>query len=127
MLHTHHLGSRIARGGSGSGSSSRRSRGRVIAATRDQGRRRNGDTGVGHGHGRGSVGDFFLLDRIEAHGRSGVDRRIGVRGSVCGSPGISELWWTVMRQAMMRVDIVEAHSAILAVLVLHDHSHWECI
>lgn len=123
MLHTHHFGSRIARGGGGGGSSSG-SRGRVTAARNQRGRR-DGDTGVGHGHGRGSVGDFFLLDRIEAHGRGGVDGRVGVRRSVRGSPRISELWWIVMRQGIMRVDVVKAHSAILAVLVLHDHSHWE--
>ena len=122
MLHTHHFGGRIARGGGSGGSS--RSRTRVVAA-RDQGRCRDGNTGVGHGHGRGSVGDFFLLDGIEAQGRGGIDGRVGVRGRVCSGPGISELWRIVMRQATMRVDVVETHSAILAVLVLHDHSHWE--
>lgn len=117
MLHAQHLGARIT--GSGGGG-----RVRVSAAGNQRGRR-HGNAGIGgHGNGRGSAANLFLLHGgVDAHLARRVDWGIGVRRRMRSGPGICELRRIVMRQRTMVINTVEAHPAVLAVLVLNDHRH----
>ena len=92
-----------------------------VVAAGDEGGSGHGDIGVGHGHGRVAT-DFLALDGVNwdagavAHaGR--IDRGGRVGGGMRGGPRVGELGGIVM------IDIVEAHAAILAVLVFNDHRH----
>lgn len=121
VLHAQHLGGRVTGGCSSS------SRGRVVATGNQRGSR-HGNTRVRrHGHGRRSAGDFLLLDGVQSHLARRVHGGIGVRRGMRSSPRISELRGVMMRQRVMVVNTVEAHPAILAVLVLDDHRHGDCI
>lgn len=114
VLHAHDFGAGVARRGGG----------RVVAAG-DHGRRGNGDTRVRHRHGR-RPGNF-LFGMVEAHGRC-VHGRSGMGRGMSSGPGVGELRGVVVRHVML-IDVVEAHPAVLAVLVLNDHSHggWMCL
>ena len=118
VLHAQHLGGRIT-GGSGGGR-----RRRVVAPGNQRGSR-HGDTRVRrHGHRRRPAGrDFLLLDGVQTHLARRIHGGGGVRRGMRGGPRTSELRGVLMRQRVMVINTVEAHPAILAVLVLDDHRH----
>lgn len=108
MLHPHDFGPWVARGG----------RSRVVAAG-DHGGRGDGDARVRHRHGRGPA--HFLFGVVETHGGR-VDGRGGMRRGLRSGPRVGKLRRVVMRHVVL-IDVVEAHPAVLAVLVFNDHRH----
>lgn len=95
-----------------------------IGAAGDHRGRGDGNARVGHGE-RGRAAHFLLLgvvqDWVGCHGCR-VDRRCRMRRSVGSGPRVSELRRVVVWHIML-VNIVKAHTAVLAVLVFNNHSH----
>lgn len=113
VLHVQHLRSSIT--------------GRRVVVPGHQRGRRNGDAGVRQRDG-GGPGHVVVLDGVQpqliaAHGRGRVDRRVRVGGGM--RPWIGELRRVVLVVHVALVDVIEAHTAVLAVLILNDHRHGE--
>ena len=111
---SHHLWSGVTRGSGGG-----------IVAAGDHGGCRDGNTGVWQSHRRAA--HFLLLNMAEAnlagtHG-SRVDGGVGMGRSLSG-PRIGELRRVVVVHVVL-IHIIEAHPAVLAVLVFNDHRHGE--
>lgn len=85
-----------------------------------------GDAGIRQRNGRWSC-HILLLDMVQTQvvgTHCGcIHGRVRVRSCMGGGPRIGELRVAVLHVAV--VDVVKAHPAVLAVLVLNDHRHGE--
>lgn len=114
VLHVQHLRSSIT--------------GRRVVVPGHQRWRRHGDAGVRQRDGGGPGSHVFVLDRVQSqliagHRRGRVDGRVRVGGGM--RPWIVELRRVVVMVHVALVDVIETHTAVLAVLILNDHRHGE--